>query len=56
MKAKNCNTDECYVCIISFIRSVLALTLALALALMVFVNITAITFDVGEGYASHAVR
>jgi len=28
----------------------------LALALMVFVNITAITFDVGEGYASHAVR
>ena len=33
MKAKKLHTDECYVCIMSFIRSVLALTLALALAL-----------------------
>ena len=28
MKAKKSHIDECYVCIISFIRSVLALTLA----------------------------
>jgi len=31
MMAKNLHADECYVCIMSFIRSVLALTLALDL-------------------------
>ena len=30
-EGKKLHTDECYVCIISFIRSVLVLTLALAL-------------------------
>jgi len=38
-EGKKLHTDECYVCIISFIRSVLALTLAMAF-LMVLALLT----------------
>ena len=40
MKAKKLHIDECYVCIISFIRSVMAL--ALALVLMVLALLTSL--------------
>jgi len=50
MKAKKLHTDVCYVCIISFIHSVLALTLALgydamalSLALMMLALLTSQT-------------
>ena len=46
MKAKKLHTDECYVCIISFIRSVLALRLDIdidiALVLMVLALLTSL--------------
>jgi len=44
MKAKKLHTDECYICIISLIRSVLALTFGevMALALMVLALLTSL--------------